>query len=206
MKKLVCFLFAAVVLFGVAVSANANSYTLSYTTSTSPDNDLNVFSSSPGSGGTAFTVIGTSSATATSQFDSATLSVIFDSPAPTISYLAAWLDSGRSLGYPVTAASIATTTFPGETGNHYLVTFNNFSSLASFGSDDTGSNHWYDNSLLMGIAYYDTCAYKVEVDGASLTVNYHNGTGVPGVPEPATMLLLGFGLFGVGFVGRKIKK
>lgn len=191
MKKSVYFLFAAVLLFGMVGGANANQYNLIYTTPTSPDNDLSI----NGSSGTAFTVTGSSTATAASIFDSATLTAVFDSSG-TASSFAAWFDSarGQTPSLVELGASVGTTVWPGETGTHYLVTFNNFPTDAYFGGDT-----WYANSLVMGISYDST---SILMDGATVTVNYHNA----GVPEPTTLLLLGLGLIGVAGVRRKFKK
>jgi hypothetical protein len=58
--------------------------------------------------------------------------------------------------------------------------------------------------LAAGDAAFDTLAL---VDGGTVASEADRfGGGPPGVPEPATILLLGMGLFGMAGLRRKIKK
>jgi hypothetical protein len=208
MKKFTCLLFAAILLFGVAGGANAASYTLSYDTPTSPDHDLITVGEDDYNAGSALTSLtGSSTANSASIFDSAVFTLIVDE-SRTASLFQAWIDSarGKTPSYSVWGASAVTTTYPGEgTATHYLVTFNPFTTLAYFGNENTGGQHWYDNTIVMGIQYWKD-GTNVSVDGAYLTVNYHQPQGDTTVPEPTTMLLLGLGLVGLAGVGRKFKK
>jgi hypothetical protein len=73
-----------------------------------------------------------------------------------------------------------------------------------FFSPSTAANLTSGDAFWVNIAF----APPPSVTGLSEDDLYFTAhfTGVAGVPEPATLLLLGFGLFGLGAAGRKIKK
>jgi uncharacterized lipoprotein NlpE involved in copper resistance len=182
MKKMICSI-AALLLFGMVGGANATSYTLT-------DNYTGAIN---GSSGTAFTVSGTSTATSSSIFQSATLTVYVDITGGTLTAadFSSWFDSARALGYTEQGATLTKIS-----GNDYKLVFAPVTNLAYFGNDNTGSNHWYGNSLVMGIA--DDC--QVSLDSESLTINYTNAAPVP---EPGTMMLLGIGMIGLAVCGKR---
>jgi hypothetical protein len=193
MKKLMVFLSLTVLILGISMGANAANYTLTFNEIAFPDNDAWI---NDGTGGS-FTVTGTSTATSSSIFDSAALSVVIDIPCqytPTAGEFKAWIDSARGLGYQATGISIIKGEQDFLTNNYdYTVTFN-FPNLNYFG---TSASNWWANSLVLGIS--DSVSRDKYVDSASLTVTYHT-------PEPTTMFFLGCGLLGlVGLKRRFIK-
>ena len=89
----------------------------------------------------------------------------------------------------------------------FIVKTGNNIGLAGDGSSDTFTHYLYDNLISLRYGVINLNDFEAATGSITIDIISHVGTsGGTRVPEPATLLLLGSGLFGLGVLREKFKK